>query len=382
MHTTPRPSLPKRRDLRIDVLRGVALIVILWAHLGRIMMDGDAWLFALRPGAWGLSDAADMFVFLSGYVYGLAYRRVYDTGGARAVLRKSVLRAWDLYAINTLTFALALGLCAWFYLYIAPAATAAIPHLAPFFADPLVTLVRAPLLDYRVPYFDILVLYIELLLLAPLFYVALRWRLGLGLGLSLALYALAQLGVGLGRPVFNPFAWQFLFVLALAISTHGVRFPRRRAWLVAALVVGLGLLLAIRGLHPLAVRGLGPDLDWLRLMAYGPKNTLGPLRLVQFFALAYLVFYVTRLDGKVWASRALEPFRLASKHSLGVFAFGILCTYLGGLASWAFGMGDGAAVAAALAAGAASLAFAYVLEWKAKASRRPPVAAPPAVPRA
>lgn len=356
------------------MFRGVALLLILWAHLRRDMVGADHLLFRMNPAGWALSDAADMFVFLSGVVYGLAYRRPYAHGGARAVLTKSVLRAWELYLVNLLTFAFVVALVAWAALDLAPEATRTVRAVAALLDRPFETLRGAPLLEFGLPFFDILVLYIGLLLLAPGLYVALRWRWWAGLGASLGLYGIAQAGVNPTGAFFNLFAWQLPFVLGAALSTYRPSVPRRRGWAALAVVLGVGATLSVRLMNPLAAHGLVPDLGWTRILAFAEKPDLEPLRVVHFACLVYIVHYVTRAEGGVWGSAVLAPFRTASRHSLGVFAFGVVCTYAGILASHALQTGPVGAAAIIAGACAASLVAAYVLDWRrteAAASPRP-----------
>ena len=54
----------------------------------------DNWLAQFKPGAFGFSDSADIFVFVSGYAAALAYRKIFGRAGfligtARVVKRVS-----------------------------------------------------------------------------------------------------------------------------------------------------------------------------------------------------------------------------------------------------------------------------------------------------
>lgn len=367
------PQEPVGRDYRVDVFRGLALMMIVWTHLGWDMAGGGGAPFRLTPGAWGLSDAAEVFVFLSGFVYGLVYGRVFQRGGLFAAYRKSALRAWELYAVNLLTFAVVVAICSAVYLRLGPRLAAAVPFADVFFADPLRGLSRAPLLAFDLPYFDILTLYVKLLLLAPLLYVALAWRWWFGLGVSGGLYVLAHLGAGLGPEYFNTLAWQLLFVAGMAFSIHRWRVPRHAVLLAAAVTLLAGIATAIRVMHPLALRGVVPDIGWLEIIPMADKPTLHPLRLMHFAALAYVVHYATRASGAAWAGRALAPLRLAGRHSLGVFAFGIVATYVGVYATHILETGQNGAIMTALLACVLSLGFARLLEWKTRPPDRQPV---------
>ena len=58
---------PIERDLRLDVLRGIGLWMIFLDHIPH---DVVSWL-TLRN--YGFSDAAEFFVFISGYLAGYIY---------------------------------------------------------------------------------------------------------------------------------------------------------------------------------------------------------------------------------------------------------------------------------------------------------------------
>ncbi|RJR31451.1 MAG: hypothetical protein C4576_31865 [Desulfobacteraceae bacterium] len=64
--SAPVPN-SRPRDLRLDFFRSIALFLIFIAHT-----PGN-WLAQYRPGAFGFSDSADIFVFISGYAAALAY---------------------------------------------------------------------------------------------------------------------------------------------------------------------------------------------------------------------------------------------------------------------------------------------------------------------
>ena len=65
----------KPRDARLDFFRGLALLIIFVSHMP------DNWLARFKPGAFGFSDSADIFVFVSGYAAALAYRKIFSRSG-------------------------------------------------------------------------------------------------------------------------------------------------------------------------------------------------------------------------------------------------------------------------------------------------------------
>ena len=70
------------RLVEIDFFRGIALLVIFWIHLHWFVETGV-------PLRYGFSDMAATFVFLSGYVSGLVYWKVYRFKGFRSLLLKA-----------------------------------------------------------------------------------------------------------------------------------------------------------------------------------------------------------------------------------------------------------------------------------------------------
>ena len=67
----PTIGSKSERDLRIDFFRGLALIIVLVDHVER--MNGIEYVRGWTPTSLGFSDAAEGFIFLSGYVFGMVY---------------------------------------------------------------------------------------------------------------------------------------------------------------------------------------------------------------------------------------------------------------------------------------------------------------------
>ena len=80
------------RDPRIDACRGIALW---WIFLDHIPNNIGSWL-TLRN--YGFSDAAELFMFISGVTCALAYDRARRCEGWSGVIRRSLRRGWDIYA--------------------------------------------------------------------------------------------------------------------------------------------------------------------------------------------------------------------------------------------------------------------------------------------
>src|SRR5271155_2758918 len=86
------------RDLRLDFLRGLGLWMIFLDH---IPDDVVGWL-TLRN--YGFSDAAEFFVFISGYLAGYIYGPIIQAGNFLAATKRLLVRAWHLYIAHILLF--------------------------------------------------------------------------------------------------------------------------------------------------------------------------------------------------------------------------------------------------------------------------------------
>src|SRR5471030_1757436 len=96
--TSPQPT--GARDLRVDFFRGLALMIIFIDHIPENIVA----LITLRN--FGFSDAAEIFIFLSGYsagyVFGLRDRRHGFFQATFELLR----RVWTLYVVHIFVFML------------------------------------------------------------------------------------------------------------------------------------------------------------------------------------------------------------------------------------------------------------------------------------
>ncbi|MBQ1202651.1 MAG: OpgC domain-containing protein, partial [Loktanella sp.] len=173
------------RDPRLDVFRGLALVMIFINHAPRNYLEN----FTNRN--FGFSDAAEGFVFMSGIAAGIAYSGYFRRNDPMQGVTRVLQRVWTLYQVHIVITVLA----------IAVAAAAAHWFGAPdmmrrhgiwtLVRDPLGFLIGVPLLGHQIGYVNILPLYLVLLLLVPpVIWCALRWPLVV-LGLSIATWFFA-----------------------------------------------------------------------------------------------------------------------------------------------------------------------------------------------
>ena len=340
---TPKPiasALPDlkgyRRDLRIDACRGIALWCIFLDHVPNNI---GSWL-TLRN--YGFSDAAEVFMFLSGVTCALSYGKARQSGGWTAVIGRTLWRSWDIYvALLLLTLA-----CAVIVHLAGGVQLAGGGHLADasnmriLLEQPGVTLAHAAILQYRPVNTDILPLFVLYhLLFAPLLWLLLRAP-NATLGASLLLYTLVHV-FGWTVPAwpnshwfFNPLAWQLLLVLGAWWIIEGKRF---RPWVVsrttlvpAVIYLAFSLILALScSLKPL--EALVPKT--LPTLLYPiDKSNLPPLRLLHFLALVVLVLWFVPRDWPGQTTAVMRGAILCGRNSLPIYCLGVLLTLASHLA--------------------------------------------------
>ena len=325
--TRARPGKPVR-DARVDVVRGIALLTIFFDHIPR---NGPA-LLTLHN--LGFSDAAEFFVLLAGYSSMIAYGGLFGRAGIRTTLGRIARRCLRIYLFQAgLLLATLVIVRIWMDL------TGLTPRfgVAPLLQMGLLPgLLRGLALNALPNYLDILPLYILLLALFPLIYFGMRRGIWGVLALSGTFWLAANVDHQLNLPnavatdegwYFNPFAWQFLFVIgaALAVAIQaGEGLLPWRSTAVAAAWAYLGFALLQGGSWE--AWGL-PDLRPLPI-GVPDKSHVGPLRLLDILALIYLLFSSPAVrHASRW--RPLRLIDACGRHSLEVFAAGCLAALIG-----------------------------------------------------
>ena len=85
---------PQAGDLRLDLFRGLANWAIFLDHIPHEVLS------SITTRNYGFSDAADLFVFISGYTAALVFGRVMIERGYLAAASRLVKRALQLYAAH------------------------------------------------------------------------------------------------------------------------------------------------------------------------------------------------------------------------------------------------------------------------------------------
>src|SRR2546421_10169693 len=91
--------VPTGRDLRLDLFRGLALWLIFVDHIPSNIVN---WI-TIRN--YGFSDAAEIFIFISGYTAAFVYGRALFESGFVIATARVLRRVWQIYAMHVLLFA-------------------------------------------------------------------------------------------------------------------------------------------------------------------------------------------------------------------------------------------------------------------------------------
>ncbi|MEH6774981.1 MAG: OpgC domain-containing protein [Cereibacter changlensis] len=340
MSDPARPFPPSGRDQRLDVFRGIALVMIFINHVPSTIYEN------LTSRNFGFSDAAEGFVVMSGIAAGLAYSAGFRPAPTWAGARRIWRRAWTLYMVHMLTSIWAIAVSAAAALWFAAPQLLHENQVWILFKKPLGFLVGLPLMTHQLGYTNILPLYTVLLIAAPaLLILALRWPRLLLAGSVLLWAAAGQFRLNLpnfpnpGGWFFNPVSWQLLFVVGLMTGVamkQGRRFVPVLPWL-QWLTGGYLLFSLLSAKIPAVSAMLGHGL-WMVNQAGVPwfftvfdKTFVTAPRLLHILSLVYFLSTLAWVRQAATA-QALRTFALLGRHSLPVFATGtVLCFALQGV---------------------------------------------------
>ncbi len=320
-----------QRDLRLDLSRGLANWLIFLGHVPNSLL---AW-FTTRN--YGFSDAADLFVFISGYTATLVYSRMMIERGFVVGATRLWKRAWQLYVAQLLLFL--------FY-------TAAIHYVAHqwdlghlmdqfnvtgLMDDPVDTLVQAMSLRFKPLNLDVLPLYIVLMSFFPFaLWLLLRWP-DLTLFGSIALYFIARhfqwnlTSYPSGFWYFDPLTWQLLFMLGgWLVLSGGRRLQRiassRWAVILSTIFLVFAFLITLSASIP-ALQPLVPD-ELRALFVPNDKTYLAPYRVVHLLALLVLAVKFVPRNSPALAGPLFQPLIKCGQQSLEVFCVGVFLSFV------------------------------------------------------
>jgi hypothetical protein len=372
----------RREPNAVDFWRGFALITIFIDHIPGLVYARYTLI------NFSISDAADLFVFLAGW----SLRLMADGGGRTMPTRNVVLRlfgrALELYAAQVLITMLAIAMLALTSIGLDNPLLLEWHNAAAVFNDPVPTHIGLVLLTHQLGFFDILPLYVVLMLMAPLFALIDRLAPHLLLPASAALYVCA-LVFRLTLPTwpvsgtwfFNPLAWQFVFVLgfSFARADAGIgALVRRHIFWVRILAVPFLIYFTFAVVF---------DALWdptnvpePKLFFLLDKTWATPPRLIQFLSLVAVFssafYYIRRFAGLPWVhypSEALiQMLAMLGRNSLYVFCVGSLLSLTAQFVRFAYRGTVGVDTAVVIC----GIIVMALTAWLAELRQRKPSAAP------
>lgn len=310
--TSWRYAIAGVRDLRIDFMRGIALVMMVVAHTEVMSVFN---IFSWER--FGLTTGAEGFVILSGFMLGMLNRARLQKVVLLTVSWGLYLRAWKIYRVNIIIIVSFILLA-----YIPHINIFEVTHFTDRFSGerwslyPVTPQIKETwfniilYLQIGPHQTQILGLYIFLLLFSPLFLGMLQkgnvWWL---LGASLLVYGLWQRWPLRLTPsefefAFPLLAWQFIFVLGMASGWYKAelisfaRTPAGKVVVVALVIVALILgFIAQNHTNPfmppaLLMHVIPPDSFNTFYHTWAAKNGLGPVRVLNDIALMVTVYLV------------------------------------------------------------------------------------------
>jgi hypothetical protein len=327
----------KQRDPRLDFFRGIAMLIIFIAHVPE-----NHWSNFI-PARFGFSDAAEMFVFCSGFAAAIAFGGTFIRAGFWHGTGRVLYRIWQLYTSHILIFFLIVGLM------LAGNALFAEPdyinrlNLEFFFEETPKALLGLLTLTYVPNYFDIMPMYMGALLMIPVFMALAHIHPWLAMGFSVAVYC-ANWAFDGGLPAhpnyehiewfFNPFGWQLVFFTGYSISRGWLKVPGFNRYLMAACIVFVVAAAPIS--HWWFFVGYQDSLPFLAewhaaTQPWQAKTDYVILRFVHFLALAYIVINLVRGREELLARKVCHPILTVGQQALPVFLLNMWLAQLGGM---------------------------------------------------
>jgi hypothetical protein len=326
-----RANLPLAgRDLRLDLFRGLANWTIFLDHIPHEVLS------SITSKNYGFSDAADLFVFISGYTAASVFGRTMIEQGYVAVASRLLKRVSRLYAAHLIVLAVYIAIVGGLSRGLHDPDDLNQFNVAVFMSHPLWELSQALLLRYRPVNLDVLPLYILLLgTFAPALWLMVR-KPTLTLAGSLVLYLAARhFGWNLaaspsGLWYFNPFAWQLLFFLGAWIALSGAQaiqtvIRTRAVFYLAVTFIIFAFVVTMAG-HSAVLGNVLPH--WI-LKPFNPndKTNLAPYRVVHLIAIAVVVTRCLAADSPILQWRLSAPAIKCGQNSLEVFCIGIVLSF-------------------------------------------------------
>ncbi|MBU2534115.1 MAG: OpgC domain-containing protein [Alphaproteobacteria bacterium] len=353
----------------IDFWRGVALITIFVNHVPGIYFEH------VTHRNFSISDSADLFVFLAGWAVAIVVTRSQPPLPPARIISRLGGRALVIYAAHILIVMLAIGLLAASARLLESPLLLEWHNAASVFYNPADTHIGLVLLTHHLGYFDILPLYVVLMLIAPLVALIDRYLPHLLLPFSLTIYVVVlsyQINLpswpNNGQWFFNPLAWQLTFVLGYVLCQdrgigHYARSNIDVIRIASVPIVLAGALAVWYDYWPDPTNVPEPQLLFLNYKTYAT-----PMRIIQFLALAALMSAAFPHIHKVlpWLARFCS---MLGRNSLNVFCVSSILSLVGQILRFA-AKGSVAVDTLIFVVGIAALGLtAWISEWHERTKR-------------
>ena len=326
-------TLPEKgRDLRLDLFRGVANWAIYLDHIPDNVVN---WITTRN---YGFSDAADLFVFISGYTASFVYARMMLERGFIVGATRLTKRVWQLYVAHIILFVIYIASISYLALRFGDSELVNEFNFVGLIDNATETLRQGLFLKFKPVNLDVLPLYIVLMgLFPPVLWLMLRqpnwtmvaaivlWLVSRQTGWNLSAYPT-------GTWYFNPFAWQVLFIFGAWCALGGARqsasviMHPATLWFCIAYMI-LALVMTMAGKFA-AFGELFPH--WL-YSTFNPndKTNLAPYRFLHFVVIVILVIRFVPKDWSGLEWKIFDPLVVCGQQSLAVFCVGVFLSFVG-----------------------------------------------------
>jgi hypothetical protein len=355
-----------QRDLRLDLFRGIAMLIIFIAHV-----PGNSWN-GMIPARFGFSNATEMFVFGSGFASALAFGGIFLRQGMAVGIMRILHRCWQVYWAHIGLSLAVIALYLWANQKWPEIGYLGSQGLAPIMQHPKEALLGLMTLVWQADYLDILPMYLVILALVPVMMSLSQLHRFAPLGVSALIYFVSlngwlQLNGNPWEPrdwYFNPFSWQFIFFIGFSFGRGwlpALPLRDRRILIPAVAVMAIAAPISFWGTHML-LPALADLHGWL-LPADWQQTYLHPLRLLHFFAFAYCVLSLVEPWRKHIGESWTRPLITVGQQSLAVFLASMFLARVGGIVLDQVGRGFGWTSIVNVLGLAAIFAVAWLVSW-------------------
>lgn len=302
--------MKSQRNTNLDVLRGALLIIMTIDHFSSQVISYYFSFFS----------AAEGFVFISGIVMGIYGYNKYKSEGYSTLKSNLIKRSIRIYKYHICTFLV-------FLLFTEIIHTNDSSYLSAQI-DLFEKIIWGSLLVYKPSGTDILPMYIVFVLISPvLIKLIVNKRIGFILAISSILWFLNYTFIESRliywfpyyniplKGVFSVLSWQFIFILGVSTSFL-IKSEKINNIIKSKTTFYLAMLILIAFL---TLRFEIFNSEYIKYLT--SRNTLGPLRILNFISFAYIVYY---LISKISMNGRLKAVGLLGQYSIQVFTFHLL----------------------------------------------------------